>query len=41
MLWAAIHGVTSLLITKPLFPWVNKNALIDLMIDNAIQGLKA
>lgn len=41
MLWSAIHGVTSLLITKPAFPWVGKNALIDLMIDNAIRGLRA
>ncbi len=41
MLWAAIHGVTSLLITKPAFPWVNRNLLIDLMIDNLIRGLRA
>ena len=41
MMWAAGHGVTSLLITKPQFPWVNKNQLIDLMLDSVIEGLRA
>lgn len=41
IMWAAGHGVTSLLITKPHFPWVNKNQLIDLMLDSVIEGLKA
>src|SRR5262245_58426818 len=40
-LWATGHGVTSLLITKPGFPWVNKKKLIDLMLDTMIDGLKA
>src|SRR5215467_253917 len=30
-IWAAGHGLTSLLITKPDFPWVGKAKLIDLM----------
>jgi AcrR family transcriptional regulator len=40
-LWAVIHGVTSLLITKPDFPWVKKDKLIDLTIRAAIDGLLA
>jgi hypothetical protein len=40
MFWAAGHGVTSLLITKLHFPFVNKNQLIDLTLDSLIEGLK-
>jgi AcrR family transcriptional regulator len=40
MLWAAGHGVTSLLITHKQFPFVGKNQLIDLMLDSLIDGLK-
>jgi phage portal protein BeeE len=40
-MWAGGHGITSLLITKPNFPWANKNQLIELMIDTLIDGLKA
>jgi AcrR family transcriptional regulator len=40
-LWAIIHGVTSLLITKPDFPWVKKDKLVDLTIRTAIDGLLA
>lgn len=40
-LWAAGHGITSLLITKPDFPWVNKKKIIDMMINTMIEGLKA
>ncbi len=38
-LWAAAHGITSLLIQKPLFPWVAKRKLIAQVVDSAIQGL--
>ena len=41
MIWAGGHGLTSLLITKPDFPWVNKHQLIDLLLDTLIDGLKA
>lgn len=41
MMWAGGHGVTSLLISMPDFPWVNKSQLIDLMIDTLIDGLRA
>lgn len=39
--WAAIHGITSLLIVKPFFPWANKDRVIDLVIDSLIEGLRA
>jgi AcrR family transcriptional regulator len=39
-LWAAIHGVTSLLIGHSDFPFVSKNKLIDCVIDTMIEGLK-
>jgi len=38
VLWAVIHGVTSLLITRPHFPWVGRDKVIDEVIDNAIRG---
>lgn len=41
MLWAVIHGITSLLITKRDFPWVKKDKLIELTINAAIDGLLA
>ena len=39
MIWAGGHGITSLLITMPDFPWAKKGELIDLMIDTLISGL--
>jgi len=39
VLWSTIHGITSLLIVNPEFPWVGKHDLIDEVIDNAIRGL--
>jgi AcrR family transcriptional regulator len=38
-LWAAVHGVTSLLIQRPDFPWVTQQALIDQVISSAVLGL--
>ncbi|MBI3653604.1 MAG: TetR/AcrR family transcriptional regulator [Acidobacteria bacterium] len=38
-LWAVIHGLTSLLVTKPDFPWVKKDQLIELTINSVIKGL--
>lgn len=40
-LWAAIHGVTSLLIVHTDFPFVAKNKLIDHTIDTMILGLQS
>lgn len=38
-LWAAAHGVTSLLVQRPSFPWVARNKLIAQVIKSAVQGL--
>lgn len=40
-LWANNHGITALLITKPNFSWVQKDRLIDLTINAAIDGFLA
>jgi AcrR family transcriptional regulator len=40
-LWAAVHGVTSLLIVHPEFPWVKKESLVDAVIDAAVDGLRS
>jgi hypothetical protein len=38
-LWAAVHGLVSLLITKPEVPWPPLDRLIDHVMDTAIAGL--
>lgn len=38
-LWAAAHGITSLLIQRPAFPWVGRAKVIDRVIDSAIDSL--
>lgn len=40
-LWAGIHGVTSLLIQHTGFPFVERERLIDSVIDTLISGIKA
>jgi hypothetical protein len=39
-LWASIHGMTALLISRPNFPWVERQYLIDTLLDTLIDGLK-
>jgi AcrR family transcriptional regulator len=39
--WAAVHGVTSLLILRPTFPWADRQRLIRRVIDGAVDGLFA
>ncbi len=39
-IWSAVHGVTSLLITYPDFPWVEKDGLITQVIDTMIDGFR-
>jgi AcrR family transcriptional regulator len=39
-IWAAIHGMTSLLIVRCNFPWVEQNLLIDTLIDTLLEGFK-
>ena len=38
-LWAAAHGITSLLILRPTFPWSDRDRLIGQVIDAAVDGL--
>ena len=40
-LWGAIHGITSLLIVFPTFPWGDTDAVIATVIDTAVDGLCA
>lgn len=39
-LWAGIHGITSLLISKPQFDWGNRDRVIDQLIAMLMEGLK-
>jgi AcrR family transcriptional regulator len=41
VLWASVHGITSLLIQRPAFPWVAKKELIAQVIDTAVDSLTA
>lgn len=38
-MWAAVHGLTSLLIAHPKFEWLDRNRLIDTMVDMVTVGL--
>jgi AcrR family transcriptional regulator len=40
-LWAGVHGITSLMIAKPKFPWPDREAVIDQMLSTLIKGLTA
>jgi AcrR family transcriptional regulator len=40
-LWAAAHGITSLLIRRPAFAWADRDKLIGQVIDAAVDGLLA
>ena len=37
-LWAAVHGITSLLIARPDFPWAEQDRTIDLLLDVVCAG---
>ncbi len=41
VLWAGVHGITSLLITFPAFEWGDRDQVIDLILDVQIEGLLA
>ncbi|MDQ3940823.1 MAG: TetR/AcrR family transcriptional regulator [Actinomycetota bacterium] len=41
VLWAAIHGLTSLLITFPNLAWGDHDELVELMLDVQLEGLLA
>lgn len=40
-LWSAAHGITSLLILHPTFPWADHEKLVGQVIDAAVDGLLA
>jgi len=40
VLWANIHGLTSLLIAHPRFPWQDRNVLMDTLIETSVAGLQ-
>jgi AcrR family transcriptional regulator len=40
-LWSSVHGITSLLIQRPAFPWVSRKKLIAQVINAALAGLLA
>ncbi len=40
IIWAKLHGITSLLITSAHFPWAEKELLIDTYLDSLIAGVK-
>jgi len=39
--WTAVHGITSLLISRPDFPWADKKTVIAQVVDSAVNGLLA
>ena len=39
-LWVTVHGITSLLIAKPEFPWPDTHELIEHIIDTQLRGLR-
>jgi AcrR family transcriptional regulator len=40
-LWSGVHGITSLLIAKPDFPWPDQERLIDHVLTSLVRGLAA
>ena len=40
-IWSAVHGMTSLLIQRPSFPWRSKPSVIRQVIDSAVDGAVA
>jgi hypothetical protein len=40
-IWTSVHGLTSLLIQRPVFPWVSKKQLVEQVIITAVDSLIA
>lgn len=38
--WAALHGITSLLIVHPQFPWGDRQKMVQAVIDSLVEGLR-
>lgn len=41
MLWASVHGLVSLRVTLPGFPWADAQTLAEQLIDTELRGLRA
>jgi AcrR family transcriptional regulator len=41
VMWVSIHGLASLLLAKPSFEWPPAEAMVDLVVDTELQGLRA
>jgi AcrR family transcriptional regulator len=41
VLWASVHGLTSILIFRPDFPWKSEDILIDCLKHQALAGLRS
>jgi len=39
-IWTAVHGLVSLLIARPEFPWLERERLIDSVIEGAVRALR-
>ncbi|HYI60678.1 MAG TPA: TetR/AcrR family transcriptional regulator [Acidimicrobiales bacterium] len=39
LLWSAVHGLASLLVSKPGLPWPDRDALVDDLLAMALRGL--
>jgi hypothetical protein len=37
-LWAGVHGITSLLISKPDFPWPDRERIVDFVLETLVRG---
>lgn len=37
--WAGVHGIVSLMITKPYFEWGDRQVLVGMMMDTLVSGL--
>ena len=41
MIWASVHGLVSIMITKPYFDWADRDVLIRTQLDVLFKGLTA
>jgi len=38
-LWAGVHGITSLFIAKPLFPWPDREQIVEHILESLVLGI--
>jgi AraC-like DNA-binding protein len=41
VIWAGLHGITALLIVKASFPWIQRDHLIDLVIESMLKSFRS